>query len=205
MTPMEELREQAAKIICDFTAQHQWDDMANDRTQLREFVRQGCYDVNEPTKDDCLQAADKILSALPAPVALPQAGAVEEMIQQFNQLADKEEGVGMSYSMPCGGGIGSFNVYGRRAKAAIWLFNNARRIANALSAPTPTETPTAAAPDDGLRALREPTEAMLDASWKLTGESKEMRPRTHAHYKRHWQAMIDAALSTATSDEGGGA
>jgi hypothetical protein len=38
----------------------------------------------------------------------------------------------------------------------------------------------------------EPTEAMLDASWKQTGESKEMRPRTHHHYARHYRAMLNA-------------
>lgn len=56
-----------ARIIADFTGQHQWDDMADDRSQLREFVRQGGYDVNEPTKDDCLEAAAKILTALETP------------------------------------------------------------------------------------------------------------------------------------------
>lgn len=63
MTKLEEI----ARIVSDFTGQHQWDDMAVDRGQLREFVRQGGYDVNEPTKDDCLEAAHKILLALTAP------------------------------------------------------------------------------------------------------------------------------------------
>ena len=43
----------------------------------------------------------------------------------------------------------------------------------------------------------EPTEGMLDASWKQTGESKEMRARTHAHYARHYRAMIAATQDTA--------
>ncbi len=63
MTKLEEI----ARIVSDFTGQHQWDDMAVDRGQLREFVRQGGYDVNEPTKDDCLGAAHKILLALKTP------------------------------------------------------------------------------------------------------------------------------------------
>jgi len=42
----------------------------------------------------------------------------------------------------------------------------------------------------------EPTEAMLDASWKLTGESKEMRARVHDRYKRHYQAMLAATPPT---------
>lgn len=45
-----------------------------------------------------------------------------------------------------------------------------------------------------LLAIREPSEGMVDASWHITGESKEMRPRTHTHYGRHWTAMIDKAL-----------
>lgn len=52
-----------------------------------------------------------------------------------------------------------------------------------------------------IAAMREPTEGMLDGSWHQTGESKEMRARTHHHYRRHYQAMIDAALSeTPTTD-----
>lgn len=75
MTKLEEI----ARIICDFTGQHQWDDMAADRGQLREFVRQGGYDVNEPTKDDCLEAAHKILSALktPTPTMIEAGQAVD--------------------------------------------------------------------------------------------------------------------------------
>ncbi|MDO6966930.1 hypothetical protein [Rhizobium alvei] len=39
----------------------------------------------------------------------------------------------------------------------------------------------------------EPTEEMLDAYWKLTGESKEMRARTHAYMRRYYKAMLAAA------------
>lgn len=45
-----------------------------------------------------------------------------------------------------------------------------------------------------IQAMREPTEEMLDASWLLTGESEEMRSRTHNRYTRHYSAMIDEAL-----------
>lgn len=45
-----------------------------------------------------------------------------------------------------------------------------------------------------LEAMLEPSEGMLDASWRQTGKSKEMRQRTHIHYKRHYQAMIRHAL-----------
>lgn len=37
---------------------------------------------------------------------------------------------------------------------------------------------------------REPTEAMLDAYWRQTGESTEMRTRTHAYMRRYWSAML---------------
>ncbi|APX66301.1 hypothetical protein AV944_11180 [Sphingomonas sp. LK11] len=43
----------------------------------------------------------------------------------------------------------------------------------------------------------EPTEAMLDAYWKQTGESKEMRSRTHAYMRRYWSAMLAATPAPA--------
>lgn len=43
----------------------------------------------------------------------------------------------------------------------------------------------------------EPTEAMLEASWRLTGESYAMQGRTFAHYKRHYAAMLKAAQDEA--------
>jgi hypothetical protein len=42
----------------------------------------------------------------------------------------------------------------------------------------------------------EPTEAMLDAYWTQTGESKEMRSRTHAYMRRYYRAMLAAAKET---------
>lgn len=59
-----------------------------------------------------------------------------EMVNHLRQLARKQEGYGMSFSDPSprGGGTASINLYGDRAKAAIWLFKNADRIADALTA-----------------------------------------------------------------------
>ena len=45
-----------------------------------------------------------------------------------------------------------------------------------------------------IAAMMEPSERMLDASWHAAGESKQMRARTHAHYKRHYAYMLQAAL-----------
>lgn len=39
---------------------------------------------------------------------------------------------------------------------------------------------------------REPTEAMLDAYWSQTGESRAMRQRTHAYMQRYYAAMLSA-------------
>lgn len=81
MTKLEEI----ARAICDFTGQHHWGDMAADRGQLREFVRQGGYDVNEPTKDDCLEAARRILTTLKTPTpAMIEAGitAAENAVEE---------------------------------------------------------------------------------------------------------------------------
>ena len=49
----------------------------------------------------------------------------------------------------------------------------------------------------------EPTEAMLDAYWKQTGESKEMRSRTHAYMRRYWSAMLAATPAPAVDAQEG--
>lgn len=61
-----------------------------------------------------------------------------EMVQHLRQLARKQDGYGMSFSDPSPrqGGTASINLYGDRAKAAIWLFKNADRIADALECRT---------------------------------------------------------------------
>lgn len=45
----------------------------------------------------------------------------------------------------------------------------------------------------------EPTDEMLDAYWEQTGESREMRARTHAYMRRYWSAMLTASPSPAAS------
>lgn len=50
-----------------------------------------------------------------------------------------------------------------------------------------------------IEAMREPSEEMLDAYWHQTGESKEMRLRTHAYMKRYFAAMIDAAATAGSA------
>lgn len=69
-------------------------------------------------------------------VPVPSAEAAAEMVAQLRKLARKQEGYGMSFSDPSprAGGMTSINLYGDRAKAAIWLFKNADRIADAVLA-----------------------------------------------------------------------
>ena len=43
---------------------------------------------------------------------------------------------------------------------------------------------------------REATDEMLDAHWAQTGESREMRHRTHALMRRHYRAMLAASPYT---------
>lgn len=58
----EALIEELARAICDYVAQHDWDDLAEDRIDLRMRMRSGGnYDVNEPNKMDLLDAARAIL------------------------------------------------------------------------------------------------------------------------------------------------
>jgi len=58
---------------------------------------------------------------------------IKEMITQLKILKTKQEGYGMSFHNPQrGNGTPSLNLYGDRAKSAIWLFTNAETIAQAL-------------------------------------------------------------------------
>ncbi len=61
VTLRERVRERLAEIIAAPVAHRNWTDMAEDRADLRLRVREGDYDINEPTKDDCRDAADAIL------------------------------------------------------------------------------------------------------------------------------------------------
>lgn len=72
------VREKIARAIADFVGHHPWPVMAQHRADLRDKVRSGFdYDVNEPTQNDCLEAADAVLEALREP-GLPaqEAGAM---------------------------------------------------------------------------------------------------------------------------------
>lgn len=58
---------------------------------------------------------------------------IKEMITQLKILKTKQEGYGMSFHNPQrGNGTPSLNLYGDRARSAIWLFTNAETIAQAL-------------------------------------------------------------------------
>lgn len=68
-----------------------------------------------------------------------------------------------------------------------------------------TLTPAqAGAGDRFVLVPREPTEAMLDAHWNMTGESVEMRSRVHERAKAHWAAMLAAApIGTGNGEASG--
>lgn len=72
-------------------------------------------------------------------------------------------------------------------------------LATALATrPAQTEQPE----QSGLVSLPlEPTEAMLDAYWQQTGEPTLMRGRVHDRAKRHYSAMVQAALATQGSSK----
>lgn len=58
---------------------------------------------------------------------------IKEMIKQLRILVTKQEGYGMSFSDPSRtNGTPSINLYGNRAKSAIWLFKNAENVASVL-------------------------------------------------------------------------
>lgn len=51
----------------------------------------------------------------------------------------------------------------------------------------------------------EPTEAVLDAFWRQSGESQQMRGRTHLSAYWYWKRMLEAAQPNGdrTGDEPG--
>jgi hypothetical protein len=55
--------EHAAELISDYVAWRRWANMAEDKCELREKMREGDFDVNEPTKYDCREAARAVVSA----------------------------------------------------------------------------------------------------------------------------------------------
>jgi hypothetical protein len=52
-----------------------------------------------------------------------------------------------------------------------------------------------------IAALREPNMAMLEATWRQSGESVEMRRRHDVRAATHWRVMIDAALEPIGSQK----
>jgi hypothetical protein len=47
---------------------------------------------------------------------------------------------------------------------------------------------------------KEPTDEMLDTYWHYTGESKEMRARTHTSARRFWSEMLSASPTPASPE-----
>lgn len=113
------------------------------------------------------QAAKPTGSALPVATQQPRADVVEALREAVNAAEVFVDGGDLA-ALP------SFEQWLPKAKAILAL---------RTQAPASDEV-----------IPREPTEAMLDAAWHLTGESKEMRARVHHRYRRYWQAMFDAAL-----------
>lgn len=79
--------------------------------------------------------------------------------------------------------------------------NNARgvirkKLAAAIAAMPPV------LPEGWVAVPRELPEAMLDAYWAQTGESREMRLRIHAYMRRYWSAMLAAAPSPDEGERG---
>jgi len=63
---------------------------------------------------------------------------------------------------------------------------------NGARKPKPPSPPTN--PAEGMAVVPViPTEEMLDAYWDQTGESREMRARTHVSMRRYYAAMLAVA------------
>lgn len=103
----------------------------------------------DPSGAKCDKASDMLIEICRAlrtgQLILAQPSETHaEMVKQLRQLARKQEGYGMSFSDPSPreGGMASINLYGDRAKAAIWLFKNADRIADVLSVASKATQPS---------------------------------------------------------------
>lgn len=94
-----------------------------------EQDEQGGYTSARFSKAEAITAWNTRIAS--TPTAEPDEGLVE-MISQLRQLARKQEGYGMA--MRNDRHESSLNLFGDRAKSAIWLLQNAERIAERLAA-----------------------------------------------------------------------
>lgn len=61
------MRERIARALAGHFGPRKWEDMPKDRADLKARFRAYDADINEPTQDDCLLAADAVLDALMEP------------------------------------------------------------------------------------------------------------------------------------------
>ena len=163
--PMEDLREQAAKIAEGHGYSQGY---ANFAAQIAAAIR---------------------AIPLPAPVAAPQVDPLRDIVFRY---IDRMNDVAPECGDPAERILGEF---ARDVNAVLDVEFAGRK-------PTPTETPTAAAPDDGLmgryrEALEEARrgfDAVQVLMTAMAGGRKSIMVETFAE-------KIDAALSTATGDE----
>ncbi len=190
MTPMEELREQAANIAEGHGYSQGY---ANFAAQIAAAIR---------------------AIPLPAPVALPQAGEVEPDDPSKSMLFSKRAKVMDAIENPAAL-LPRITFEGRCIEhEANW---QARAVIKAMwqlgwRPPTPTETPTAATPDDGLmgryrEALR-PFAMLADTILAEAPAAVEdivlfIDCERKFHTVTMDQLRAVSALSTATGDEGG--
>ena len=177
---MEELREQAAKLDMIISGL-----LDTQKLIEREPPRNTAISKDMRESINALAQVSASLRALPAPVALPQAGAVEPVawLKEWTYLGQSRSRID------------------RRRDCEPWL-STLNPTITPLYACTPTETPTAAAPDDGLmgryrEALEEARrgfDAVQVLMTAMAGGRKSIMVETFAE-------KIDAALSTATGDE----
>ena len=183
MTPMEELREQAAKIAKGIGEEV----ISTAKECDREWLT--------PAEEREVQIANRIADAieaipLPAPVTLPQAGEVEPRVTQ----ADRD--------------LFKWLIGGVDSEQSQWIdkgmaFTDEVQALARHRLSTPTETPTAAAPDDGLRQAAQKAFAVLAAIEQTPANVwwvNTLDPETDVGEA---YLALDAALSTAIGDEGG--
>lgn len=70
--PSADVVERVARAIADYVAFRPWEHMADDRSDLRGKIKDG-FDVNEPTKNDCMEAARAAIAAMPTSTTQPEA------------------------------------------------------------------------------------------------------------------------------------
>ena len=198
--------ERVAQKLADHFGFREFEDMALDRATLRSLIADG-YDINEPTQDDCREAAKDVLALI---TAARRPEALEEVCWECDfgvgrvcpahtkpearrpALPDREA-VELILRDTLTVGHGSTDGF------AVTFVDGIQEAVEYICALSPAQ----AERDDMVLVPREPTEAMLNASWLTTAaatpdermamELCDSKAAFKLKLARRYRAMLSAA------------